>query len=127
MSKIFVAPTYSFDTTLGPSKLRITIPIPGLRLSTVIEFTKFLPKICKKPTIGEVVFNVIDDGFLFEFYAKDTTSSNYRLKVHKLGVQLHPKKSHYILRDNAVDLILVRNDSGTWSHLIKEGLNVDSN
>ncbi|TNN10004.1 hypothetical protein EWB00_005811 [Schistosoma japonicum] len=124
-----ITPNYGLDTCLGTNKLRITIQIQGLKSSTILEFQKkIFPKLYKKASNGEIVFNLTGDGFLFEFHGKDSLKDqNYRLHVTKLPGVLDNKRSQLIVREDAVEIILLKTDDSSWSSVMHEGLNIIKN
>ncbi|KAK4472115.1 hypothetical protein MN116_005483 [Schistosoma mekongi] len=124
-----VTPNYGLDTCLGTNKLRITIQIQGLKSSTILEFQKkLIPKLYKKASNGEIVFDLTGDGFLLEFRGKDSLKDqNYRLHVNKLPGVLDNRRSQLIVRENAVEIILLKTDNSSWSSVMNEGLNIIKN
>ncbi|CAH8845635.1 unnamed protein product [Trichobilharzia szidati] len=123
-------PNYVVDTNLASNKLRVTIQIQGLKSSTVLEFQKkLIPKLYKKPTNGEIVFDLHDNGFLFEFHGQQTLKDqNYSLHVHQLPGVLDQKRSQLIVREDAVEIILIKMDNTSWSpSVINEGLKIVEN
>ncbi|CAH8519843.1 unnamed protein product, partial [Heterobilharzia americana] len=120
IDKTLITPNYMLDTNLGLSKLRITIQIEGLRSSNVLEFhKKIIPKFYKKALNGEIVFHLNQDGFLFEFYGqKSLKDQNYRLHVNKLPGVLDDKRSQLTIREDAVEIILIKIDNSSWSSVI---------
>ncbi|CAH8536879.1 hypothetical protein MS3_00004874 [Schistosoma haematobium] len=124
-----VVPNYALDTSLATNKLRITIQIHGLKSSTILEFhKKLIPKLYKKASNGEIVFHLSNDGFLFEFHGLDSLKDcNYRLHVNKLPGTLDNKRSQLIVREDAVEIILIKIDDSSWSSVISEGLHIVEN
>ncbi|CAH8493536.1 unnamed protein product [Schistosoma turkestanicum] len=122
-------PNYALDTSLGINKLRITIQIQGLKSSTILEFhKKLIPKLYKKASNGEIIFHLNNDNFLFEFHGHDTLKGqNYRLHVDKLPGTIDNKRSQLIVRENAVEIILIKIDNSSWSSVINEGLHTIEN
>nr|CAH8821179.1 unnamed protein product [Trichobilharzia regenti] len=114
-SGILTTPNYVLDTNLGSNKLRVTIQIQGLKSST--------------PTNGEIVFDLHDNGFLFEFHGQQALKDqNYSLHIHQLPGVLDYKRSQLIVREDAVEIILIKADNTSWSScVINEGLKIAEN
>ncbi|CAH8539687.1 unnamed protein product [Schistosoma rodhaini] len=125
----FIIPNYALDTSLATNKLRITIQIQGLKSSTILEFhKKLIPKLYKKASNGEIVFHLNNDGFLFEFRGLNNLADcNYQLHVNKLPGILDNKRSQLIVRDDAVEIILMKTDDSSWSSVMTEGLHIVEN
>ncbi|KAF8572173.1 hypothetical protein P879_00029 [Paragonimus westermani] len=119
----YTAPNYFVDEQLK-NKLRVVIAIKGLKSYRTMSFNRIIPKMSKVVSNGDVVFKAFDRGFLFEFNGRDQLKGkHYRLHVDGLPGLLDVPKCEYRVEDDAIHLLLHKQDGRTsWLGDVSSGL-----
>ncbi|KAL5015702.1 hypothetical protein ScPMuIL_005291 [Solemya velum] len=124
MSEAFATPSYATDEDTKAGFLRVIVALKGLKTSTCLKRSGFLPSFEKKVKNAtvEATFDVLSLCLTVQGQKGGMDNKKYQLKIRQLVHEIDDGKSYYEAEDDRILLFLCKKEDVSWYPELHAGL-----